>query len=653
MRRADPANLDATLRAGRPLSSRILRRQRPGRLSPRVRGNQDHVVVRGRRPRSIPASAGEPPARRGRAPDARVYPRECGGTRAITGDGSFDPGLSPRVRGNRDVGADRRAGDGSIPASAGEPDGWLCEGCHDGVYPRECGGTRDDQARTDPHPGLSPRVRGNRVLRLVPASERGSIPASAGEPWAWGATKTAFTVYPRECGGTAQDLGNMDAAEGLSPRVRGNPLHGGQQGFVVGSIPASAGEPRPRGANHRPAPVYPRECGGTPPALLGETADRGLSPRVRGNRSGRSPGGRRAWSIPASAGEPSGRWPHRACRGVYPRECGGTCQPSTSQHQPAGLSPRVRGNRHQRCHFQSASGSIPASAGEPVLRFASGEQATVYPRECGGTIPQLPSSPPPRGLSPRVRGNRCTAAPRPAAAGSIPASAGEPATSWRCRGSGRVYPRECGGTSLTRSRFTRLPGLSPRVRGNLVEAHNQPQDAGSIPASAGEPGRAPPARWRFRVYPRECGGTWHRVLDQAPGVGLSPRVRGNLGRQPRQAVDRGSIPASAGEPPRRHRIGCATRVYPRECGGTPWVTASACAGEGLSPRVRGNQVPIVVRLRRVGSIPASAGEPPPCAPRQDVHQVYPRECGGTENAAARRLPGAGLSPRVRGNRIRK
>ena len=50
----------------------------------------------------------------------------------------------------------------------------------------------------------------------------------------------------------------------------------------------------------------------------------------------------------------------------------------------------------------------------------------VYPRVCGGTRPRTGNGPPPPGLSPRVRGNPSPDRERAAAAGSIPACAGEP-----------------------------------------------------------------------------------------------------------------------------------------------------------------------------------------------------------------------------------
>ena len=71
---------------------------------------------------------------------------------------------------------------------------------------------------------------------------------------------------------------------------------------------------------------------------------------------------------------------------------------------------------------------------------------------------------------------------------------------------------------------------------------------GSIPASAGEPRLTKNDIRVLGVYPRECGGTRHQAHLHLDLKGLSPRVRGNPGY--REAWDReaGSIPASAGEP---------------------------------------------------------------------------------------------------------
>ena len=64
------------------------------------------------------------------------------------------------------------------------------------------------------------------MLGGVGPARSGSIPACAGEPSGAAFSLDCLAVYPRVCGGTAQDTRVLSPAEGLSPRVRGN-LSGG------------------------------------------------------------------------------------------------------------------------------------------------------------------------------------------------------------------------------------------------------------------------------------------------------------------------------------------------------------------------------------------------------------------------------------------
>ena len=132
--------------------------------------------------------------------------------------------------------------------------------------------------------GLSPRVRGNRLLRKQLPGFHRSIPACAGEPCRRRYRTPRPSVYPRVCGGTLPAEISNATAIGLSPRVRGNLQHLRGPGFRHRSIPACAGEPR-RATRLMPfRQVYPRVCGGTVHRVEGMTSEEGLSPRVRGNR---------------------------------------------------------------------------------------------------------------------------------------------------------------------------------------------------------------------------------------------------------------------------------------------------------------------------------------------------------------------------------
>ena len=237
-----------------------------------------------------------------------------------------------------------------------------------------------------------------------------------------------MTVYPRVCGGTLANLSPRIRKGGLSPRVRGNPAISKSTSPPTGSIPACAGEPA---AGRFPVPrrrVYPRVCGGTVARMSKSAAGTGLSPRVRGNLLGLQPRPFQAGSIPACAGEPS--LGSDGCTGVkvYPRVCGGTADLASQILPPQGLSPRVRGNPHLPRPAQRRARSIPACAGEPATSGSTHTLSSVYPRVCGGTRSQKNRTDASPGLSPRVRGNPRIHRGFQHAVRSIPACAGEPST---------------------------------------------------------------------------------------------------------------------------------------------------------------------------------------------------------------------------------
>ena len=354
-------------------------------------------------------------------------------------------------------------------------------------------------------------------------------------------------------------------------------------------------------------------------------------------------------SIPARAGEPLLR-PLPALPGrVYPRTCGGTGNWRMAVGDQPGLSPHVRGNRRavgRGCHPQ---GSIPARAGEPLAAAVAAGLDWVYPRTCGGTGVVGQHDANRGGLSPHVRGNLDGQSTDRRRSGSIPARAGEPQNECWTYGRQGVYPRTCGGTCPCESPMARARGLSPHVRGNHFRCAAREEPPGSIPARAGEP--ISRTRWRTRwgVYPRTCGGTSSMPAAPRAPWGLSPHVRGNPCRLHDGLGLGGSIPARAGEPHPAPGAPRYTRVYPRTCGGTGYGAIKRAFALGLSPHVRGNRYPQGVRRRRPGSIPARAGEPQRPSANGNGAGVYPRTCGGTASPpCASGWPG-GLSPHVRGN----
>ena len=113
----------------------------------------------------------------------------------------YQLGLSPRLRGSQPYGRGVGREDRSIPAFAGEPDGVSCLLLAGRVYPRVCGGTLSCGMTSTTTYGLSPRVRGNLVLRDDVDYHVRSIPACAGEPRRGYSRRRKLWVYPRVCGG--------------------------------------------------------------------------------------------------------------------------------------------------------------------------------------------------------------------------------------------------------------------------------------------------------------------------------------------------------------------------------------------------------------------------------------------------------------------
>ena len=147
------------------------------------------------------------------------------------------------MRGNRLLGGRVPQAFGTIPADAGEPCHSVAGEVGQGDYPRGCGGTKAGSAPARMSMGLSPRMRGNRDIRPRFRNTRGTIPADAGEPDAQSLEPTILGDYPRGCGGTWFQWTGRRRVMGLSPRMRGNPGDFGPGIGRGGTIPADAGEP--------------------------------------------------------------------------------------------------------------------------------------------------------------------------------------------------------------------------------------------------------------------------------------------------------------------------------------------------------------------------------------------------------------------------
>ena len=186
--------------------------------------------------------------------------------------------------------------------------------------------------------------------------------------------------------------------------------------------------------------------------------------------------------------------------------CGGNGAPDQDVVADGGLSPLVRGKPSTLIVASTLVGSIPACAGETFYLYFSASAFWVYPRLCGGNGGLQTLSVIPTGLSPLVRGKLISGVHYATASGSIPACAGETADYEAERKTLGVYPRLCGGNTSTNFRILYILGLSPLVRGKLDPYAPYFGIVGSIPACAGETSSGPSFTSGFGVYPRLCGG---------------------------------------------------------------------------------------------------------------------------------------------------
>ena len=289
-------------------------------------------------------------------------------------------------------------------------------------------------------------MRGNRRDAHACRYYERSIPAHAGQPRDADRERPLHEVYPRACGATSYTLLTALSSRGLSPRMRGNRALSRRNRIITGSIPAHAGQPETRPYCRKAAAVYPRACGATRFRAALPLCSCGLSPRMRGNRHKDIHEISAARSIPAHAGQPSPSHIYPPYCKVYPRACGATAEAIIDVRQCNGLSPRMRGNLCRLRGCGHCAGSIPAHAGQPTGRGGWARAAQVYPRACGATMGIILFVFNSQGLSPRMRGNPCIASCIFSCLGSIPAHAGQPATVIRSAHRGEVYPRACGAT---------------------------------------------------------------------------------------------------------------------------------------------------------------------------------------------------------------
>ncbi len=354
--------------------------------SPRVRGTLHRPMHSQGFCRFIPACAGNAhqPIRRNCLPT--VHPRVCG-ERTQTPEilESYD-GSSPRVRGTLMGALEKGKRPRFIPACAGNARYSAAVEKDETVHPRVCGERAASRPVNQSGTGSSPRVRGTHGAAHCRPSTNRFIPACAGNAIYKARAKQSMSVHPRVCGERYTTTVMTQRKPGSSPRVRGTLCVPAAMPDPPRFIPACAGNATPKRLRAALAAVHPRVCGERATISQHQIYGVGSSPRVRGTHS---PDQRARVSerfIPACAGNAAVRVPRRVRKSVHPRVCGERTSGIVQLRRANGSSPRVRGTPSGIITLSFANRFIPACAGNARAATAAGVNSTVHPRVCGERI---------------------------------------------------------------------------------------------------------------------------------------------------------------------------------------------------------------------------------------------------------------------------
>ena len=314
---------------------------------------------------------------------ARDHPRVCGEHVDRRLRPETLAGSSPRVRGTLSLMISSPTSYGIIPACAGNTGHRLSRRTWTRDHPRVCGEHTPPRASVSASPGSSPRVRGTHGTIGGARAGDGIIPACAGNTICLLVSGFRRRDHPRVCGEHFL-LVEVDGDDwGSSPRVRGTRVHVAADLLAGGIIPACAGNTSPaasRWANDRD---HPRVCGEHPVAGSVSRVRMGSSPRVRGTPAASDSRPLACGIIPACAGNTSMNVSMVSMTRDHPRVCGEHAILRAACSWLSGSSPRVRGTRCWRWLPRRSCGIIPACAGNTKAQRCGDAESRDHPRVCG------------------------------------------------------------------------------------------------------------------------------------------------------------------------------------------------------------------------------------------------------------------------------
>ena len=149
-------------------------------------------------------------------------------------------------------------------------------------------------------------------------------------------------------------------------------------------------------------------------------------------------------------------------------------------------------------------------------------------------------------------------------------------------------------------------------------------------------------------HPRVCGEHCGEHSASFGVLGSSPRMRGTLRRAFRKFRRLGIIPAYAGNTQPVSPCRQCNRDHPRVCGEHNDDTTPDYGDVGSSPRMRGTPFVVIAVTVWRGIIPAYAGNTLPVLPNPFSPRDHPRVCGEHGEIDVCMAGNMGSSPRMRG-----
>ena len=214
-------------------------------------------------------------------------------------------------------------------------------------------------------------MRGTPIPRLIAEKPFGIIPAYAGNTMTVRRFIECARDHPRICGEHYGDSDFVAELEGSSPHMRGTPSNMPSHHHAVGIIPAYAGNTIQRPAGRMVERDHPRICGEHSPSVSRWLESLGSSPHMRGTPPDMLVDAYLIGIIPAYAGNTACAHLRYCPRRDHPRICGEHIKRKSFPVILRGSSPHMRGTLKEFVERVDGLGIIPAYAGNTLRDYSN------------------------------------------------------------------------------------------------------------------------------------------------------------------------------------------------------------------------------------------------------------------------------------------